>query len=216
MSAPPANPKICHITHVNNLPGIIQAGGLWSDAKRIELGLGTNLIGMSRIKQRRLTEIELSCYPGTMVGQYVPFFYCPRSIMLYILYRGNHDDIDYREGQRPIVHLVADLDAGIQWAADNGVRWALSPTNASARYTSFYNQRKDLHRIDWQAVANRDFRDPAVKEAKQAEFLMFDWFPWTLVEHVGVFDQNIAQIATQHVVGSTHQPLVRVENGWYY
>jgi hypothetical protein len=216
MSAPPVNPKICHITHVNNLPGIIQACGLWSDAKRIELGLGTSLIGMSRIKQRRLTDIEVSCFPGTMVGQYVPFFYCARSIMLYILHRGNHVDIDYREGQRPIVHLVADLDASLQWATDQGVPWALSPTNASARYTSFYNQRGDFHRIDWQAVANRDFRDPAVKEAKQAEFLMFDWFPWTLVEHVGVFDQNIEQIARQHIAASTHQPSVCIENGWYY
>jgi hypothetical protein len=216
MSAPPANPKICHITHVNNLPGIVQADGLWSDAKRIELGLGTNLIGMSRIKQRRLTVIDVGCHPGTKVGQYVPFFYCPRSIMLYILYRGNHDDIDYREGQRPIVHLVADLDASIQWATEHGVRWALSPTNAGALYASFFNQREDLNRIDWQAVANRDFRDPAVKEAKQAEFLMLDWFPWSLVEQIGVFDQNIEQIAGQHIAGSTHQPLVRVENGWYY
>ena len=94
--------------------------------------------------------------------------------------------------------------------------WALSPTNASARYTSFYNQRDDLKHIDWQAVANRDFRDPAVKEAKQAEFLMFDWFPWALVEKIGVFDQNIKQIARQHIAGATHQLPVRIENGWYY
>jgi hypothetical protein len=207
MSDPPANPKICHITHVNNLPGIIQADGLWSDAKRIELGLGTNLIGMSRIKQRRLTEIEVTCHPGTKVGQYVPFFYCPRSIMLYILYRGNHDDIDYREGQGPIVHLVADFDASIQWATEQGVRWALSPTNAGALYTSFYNQRDDLKRIDWQAVANRDFRDPTVK---------FDWFPWHLVEQIGVFDQTILKLAQKHVADASHQPTVRVENAWYF
>ena len=136
MSVPPAKPKIYHITHVKNLPGVIQASGVWSDAKRIELGLATNPIGMSRIKQRRLSEIEVSCHPATMVGQYVPFFYCPRSIMLYILYRGNHDDIDYREGQVQIVHLVADLDASLQWAAAHDVPWALSPTNASARYTT--------------------------------------------------------------------------------
>jgi hypothetical protein len=216
MSDPPANPKICHITHVNNLPGIIESGGLWSDARRLELGLATSLIGMSRIKQRRLTEIEVCCHPGTMVGQYVPFFYCPRSIMLYILDRGNHPDVDYQEGQRPIVHLVADLDASLQWAAERGVPWALSPTNAGARYASFFNQREDFNRIDWQAVANRDFRDPSVKEGKQAEFLMLNWFPWTLVEHIGVFDQNIKRTAEQAVDGATHQPPVRVQNGWYF
>ena len=216
MSAPPDKPKICHITHVNNLPGIIQADGLWSDAKRIELGLATNLIGMSRIKQRRLTEIEVNCHPGTKVGQYVPFFYCPRSIMLYILYRGNHDDIDYRDGQEPIIHLVADLDASIQWATANDVPWALSPTNAGARYATFFNQRDDFSQIDWQAVANRDFRDPAVKEAKQAEFLMFEWFPWTLVERIGVFDQNVERLVSNHLSLAPHRPPVRVENGWYF
>ena len=216
MSVPPANLKICHITHVNNLPGIIQANGLWSDAKRIELGLVSNLIGMSRIKQRRLTDCDVSCHPGTKVGEYVPFFYCPRSIMLYILHRGNHQDIDYRQGQRPIVHLVADLEASLQWATEQGVPWALSPTNASASYTSFYSRREDLQQIDWQAVGNRDFRDATVKEGKQAEFLMLNSFPWTLVEQIGVFDQDILKLAQQHVAVASHQPNVRVENAWYF
>ena len=129
---------------------------------------------------------------------------------------GNHDDIDYRDGQGPIVHLVADLDASIQWAASGGIPWALSPTNASARYTSFFNQRADLNRIDWQAVFNRDFRDPAVKEAKQAEFLMFNWFPWALVEQIGVFDQTVALTALQHIAGAAHQPPVLTKNAWYF
>lgn len=216
MSVPPDKPKIYHITHANNLPGIIQAGGLWSDAKRIEGQLQTSLIGMSRIKQRRLTEIEVTCHPGTKVGQYVPFFYCPRSIMLYILYRGNHNDIEYREGQTPIVHLVADLEASIQWATQNQIRWALSPTCAGAFYASFYNKHEDFHLIDWQAVANRDFREPAVKEAKQAEFLMFNWFPWTLVEWIGVFDQNRERLVSSHILNASHKPPVRVENAWYF
>ena len=216
MSKPPDKPKIWHITHINNLPGIIAANGLWSDAKRIELGLATNLVGMSRIKQRRLTQIEVTCHPGTKVGQYVPFFYCPRSIMLFILHRGNHNDIEYRDGQTPIVHLEADLEATLRWASQHQVRWALSPTCAGAFYTNFFNRAEDFQLIDWQAVSNRDFRDPAVKEAKQAEFLMFDWFPWTLVERIGVFDQNVRTLASNHISQATHQPPVHVENGWYF
>jgi hypothetical protein len=30
-------------------------------------------VGMTNIKQRRLTQIEVPCHPGTTVGQYVPF-----------------------------------------------------------------------------------------------------------------------------------------------
>jgi hypothetical protein len=82
----PTNPKIYHITHVRNLPNIVQCGVLWSDAKRIELNLNCDVVGLTHIKQRRLREIEVDCYPGTHVGDYVPFYFCPRSIMLFILH----------------------------------------------------------------------------------------------------------------------------------
>lgn len=216
MSKPPANPKIYHITHVNNLAAMVQAGGLWSDAKRIELGLETNLVGMSKIKRRRLEERPVKCWPSTMVGDYVPFNYCPRSIMLYILYRGNHPDIDYQEGQEAIVHLQADLNATIEWANANQVKWAFSLANAATSYTSFFSDAETLDQINWEAVRNRDFRSPAVKEGKQAEFLVCDKFPWELVEHVGVFDQNRLELVTEALVTSTHQSTVRVENSWYY
>ena len=105
MTAVPTDPKIYHITHLNNLPGIIEAGMIYSDAECRRQGLDCDVVGMSAIKQRRLTELVVDCYPETKVGEYVPFYFCPRSIMLYILNMGNHPDLTYREGQRPIVHL---------------------------------------------------------------------------------------------------------------
>lgn len=216
MSKPPTDPKIYHITLASNLPHIIENGCLWSDAKRIELELDTNLIGMSRIKKRRLEDIKVSCVSGTTVGQFVPFYYCPRSIMLYILHRGNHEDITYSGGQQPIVHLQADLKATLKWAEENGVAWALCPSNAGAYYAEFYNKRKNFDKIDWAAVGNRDFRDRGVKEGKQAEFLLYESFPWSLVEHVGVFDKNIGKEVVKVIKACEHRPSIRVENGWYF
>ena len=82
MSKLPLKPKIYHITHVDNLPRIIARGGLLSEARLLEEGGPDQTIGMSKIKQRRLEEIEVTCHPGTMVGEYVPFYFCPRSVML--------------------------------------------------------------------------------------------------------------------------------------
>jgi len=124
MTNVPGQPKIYHITHVRNLPGIIAAGRLWSDAKRIELGLDCEIVGLSEIKRRRLEELDVGCHPGTRVGYYVPFYFCPRSIMLYILHQGNSPGLNYLEGQGPIVHLQADLQATVQWATENDIRWA--------------------------------------------------------------------------------------------
>jgi len=86
----PKKLKIYHITHIRNLNDILNDKMLWSDSKRLELGLDCEIVGMSEIKKRRLEELEVKCHNGTMVGEYVPFYFCPRSIMLYILYMGNH------------------------------------------------------------------------------------------------------------------------------
>ena len=51
----PSDPPIYHITHVDNLPGIMQAGCVWSDARRVRSNLQVTNIGYSHIKQRRLT-----------------------------------------------------------------------------------------------------------------------------------------------------------------
>ena len=85
MNLVPENPKIYHITHIKNLEGIIKDEVIWSDAKRVELDRKCEIVGMFKIKKRRLEELKVKCYTDTMVGEYVPFYFCPRSIMLYIL-----------------------------------------------------------------------------------------------------------------------------------
>ena len=211
-----ANPKIYHITHVKNLPQIVQTKVIWSDAKRIELGLDCRVVGMSKIKHRRLVEIEVHCHPGTRVGEYTPFNFCPRSVMLYILHKGNHMDINYTEGQHPMVHLQADLDSAIRRAEEHNVHWAISDRNAGTYLAQFYSNRENLDKIDWNAVAATDFRDMVIKECKQAEFLMHKSFPWELIEKVGVKDTKILTAVRKALSKSDHQPPVDVEPSWYY
>jgi hypothetical protein len=212
----PIHPKVYHITHVRNLPKIVAAGRLWSDAKRIALGLDCAIVGMSEIKSRRLHELPVACHPETMVGEYVPFYFCPRSVMLYILYRGNHVGLDYREGQQPIVHLQADLRRVVDAADKNGVRWAFSNTNAGTRYASFYNSLDNLCEVNWGAVKATDFRAADVKEGKQAEFLVHTSFPWSFVEKIGVVNQSVLQQVQAILDRDSHQPPVSIERNWYY
>ena len=76
MSPIPPAPKIYHITHVGNLERIIVAGGLLSDSRCLNLGLDVTTVGMSSIKRRRLEQLQVTCHPGTKVGEYVPFYFC--------------------------------------------------------------------------------------------------------------------------------------------
>ncbi len=176
MSDPPANPKIYHITHVENLASILAAGCIDSDARRIGQDLANTIIGMNKIKERRLA-LGVDCHAGTKVGEYVPFYFCPRSIMLFLIYCGNHPELNYTGGQRPIVHVEADLAKVIEWADASNHPWAFSTSNAGAYYTRFFKKKEQLNKINWEAVEAQDFRDPTVKEAKQAEFLVFDSLP---------------------------------------
>ena len=65
----------------------------------LEKGGSTANIGMSAIKERRLG-LPVVCHPGDHVGGDVPFYFCPRSIMLFLINRANHPDLVYRGGQR--------------------------------------------------------------------------------------------------------------------
>lgn len=211
----PTNPKIYHITHVNNLARIIAAGALWSDAKCAELGLDCDKVGMSSIKQRRLA-LPVTCHPPTTVGQYVPFYFCPRSVMLFILHCGNHPEVTYRGGQHPIVHLEIDTQAMINWASANHRKWAFTDRNAGAYYTQFYNDPAQLSVINWNAVQAADFRDSQIKDGKQAEFLCYESVPFGLVSKIGVHNEAIRQQVADVIGTSSHTPTIHIEKPWYF
>ncbi len=211
----PAQPLIYHITHTDNLPSIITANGLWSDAAILKKGGSTASIGMSEIKQRRL-ELPVVCHPGDHVGEYVPFYFCPRSIMLFLINRANHPDLGYRGGQDPILHLEANLQEVVKWADMQSKRWAFTLSNAGAVYTEFRRDLSQLGEVDWEAVVAEDFRRPQIKEGKQAEFLVWEFFPWHLIRRIGVVNEAMKK----HVLGildrAAHQPMVEVRREWYF
>ena len=77
----PEHPKIYHIIHVARLPSVLDQNGLWSDAQMRRLKPGGANIGMNHIKERRL-RTPLSSRQGVNVGDCVPFYFCPRSVVL--------------------------------------------------------------------------------------------------------------------------------------
>lgn len=212
---PPADPLVYHITHVDNLASIVADRGLWSDAAMVARGGPAATIGMSGIKQRRLGLPE-GGHAGLMVGACVPFYLCPRSVMLYVLHRGNHPDATYKGGQAPIVHLEARVADIVAWVNGQGLRWAFSLSNASAAYTQFRTDVGHLNELHWNAIQSNDWRDPDVKEGKQAEFLVERFFPLSLVRRVGVLSMGVRHQVQSALATSAHRPRVDVLPAWYY
>lgn len=216
----PAHPKIYHILHVDRLESVLADRRLWCDAEMQRRSTAGTTIGMCSIKKRRLEENELASHRGLMVGDCVPFYFCPRSIMLYLIYQGNHPELTYRGGQGPILHLEADLREAIAWAEEKEKRWAFTLSNAGSRYFEDRAELEKLNEINWAAVRAERWSgngvDGSLKEGKQAEFLVEQRFPWRLVERIGVRSEAIRQQVSNLLTGQVHRPRLETLREWYY
>ncbi len=163
-----------------------------------------------------MTELFVPCHQGTKVGEFVPFYFCPRSVMLYILHCGNHSGLSYKSGQRPILHLVADLQQVVAWADSHRRHWAFTDRNAGTRYFQTFRNLDQLDELNWDHITAGDFRESVVKEAKQAEFLLYGSFPVSLVRSIGVMEEVIADRVRDILIGAGLELDVHVEREWYY
>lgn len=210
----PAHPKIYHIVHVDRLNSILNDGALLSDAVIVQRGPSGTTIGMNHIKGRRLNELQLISHPGLFVGQCIPFNFCPRSVMLFLIYKGNAPDLTYKDGQEPIIHLEADLHKTVSWARINHLRWVFTLTNAGSRFFEDRADLQNLAELDWDAIAATKWQ--MCKEGKQAEFLIEQRFPWELVERIGVYSDRVQRLVNQAIRMATHKPVVFKNPAWYY
>jgi hypothetical protein len=212
----PAAPKIYHIVHIDRLPSILADGCLWCDAEISRRRPAGTTIGMQEIKQRRLTQLRLTSHPDLFVGDCVPFYFCPRSVMLYLIYRANHPHLTYRGGQGPIIHLEADLRQTVAWAEQHGQRWAFSLSNAGSSYFEDRSSLARLGDINWAAVQTRNWQAAQDRDGKQAEFLMEHHFPWELVTRIGVLSRDVYRQVSASFTSAPHQPRAEIRPDWYY
>jgi len=204
---------IYHITHVSNLVGIIADGRLLCDRKAQEKDCVQ--VGHKHIKERRLNR-RVPLAPGDYVGDYVPFYFAPRSPMLYAIHMGFVDG--YSRGQSEIVHLVSSAEAVEE---DDDLRWVFTDGHAEmAPLTDFYNDLDDLDKIDWNVMKsiywNDTDDDPDRKRRRQAEFLVHEFFPWKLIASIGVYEQATVKRVQEILKKSRHKPDVEIERAWYY
>ncbi len=203
----PQNPRIFHITHVENIPSIIAHGCLWSDSQRIGQNLLTANIGYSHIKQRRLNRPVTTGFGGKL-GDYVPFNFCSRSVMLYVVSQGH---VDYVGGQDDVVHLVSSVDTAIGL----GKPWAFTDQHADLAYATYFDSVAQLDEVDWTVMPLTQWGgNDEIRAKRQAEFLVYESFPWSAVESIGV--KNAAVAAKVRALLSSGAPPVTVQPGWYY
>ncbi|HSY51033.1 MAG TPA: DUF4433 domain-containing protein [Thermoanaerobaculia bacterium] len=202
----PLDRLIFHITDIENLPDILDAGGLHSDF--VMSMRNPMVIGHNHIKQRRLTQIRIPTCGNRFVGEFVPFYFCARSPMLYTVNLGNTGRTP--GCQKTIVHLVSRVRDVIAL----GTSWAVSDGNAGAFHTTFDSTMHAVDNLDWKAIEATYWTECI--HQKQAELLVADFFPWTCFHEVGCYDAE-AEVAVKALLANqNHRPKVSVKKAWYY
>lgn len=204
--------NIYHITHLDNLCSIFQAGGLV--AKGRQQNIKTQSIAYEHIQDRRASK-TVPCSMGGNLHDYVPFYFAPRSPMLYTIHRGNVST--YQGGQSAILYLVTTAED----VAQQGLAFAFTDGHAVIELAEFYTELSDLvEAIDWQLMRSKYWfdseDDPSRKFRRQAEFLIHSYLPIGLIKEIGVFNSHCKGKVEQMLVSTNHNSLVQVHKDWYY
>jgi hypothetical protein len=173
-------------------------------------------IAYERIQDRRSNKL-VPCGAGGSLHDYVPFYFAPRSPMLYTINRGNVEG--YSQGQQQILHLVTTAES----VSDRGLAYVYTDGHAVMEYSDFFDDLDFLHQypiIDWELMESRYWfdteEDPDRKRRRQAEFLVYHFFPWHLVTDIGVIDSTIQAQVRSLLLKSVHKLNVLVRRDWYY
>lgn len=224
MAEIPSPTFIYHITAIDNLIPILASGRLLCKNQLANDGIDYADIAYQNIQGRRgLKSVPVG--PGGTLHDYVPFYFAPRSPMLFTINNGNVEGCPYR--QDDIVHLVCTVEDVVE----AGLPYVFYDMNAATNYSTPYDDIANLDQIDWELF----FEFPRIAgycqywhskhdnprymqrmETRQAEFLVHNELDISLLCHVGVHTKakqaRVQALLDQYGVELTAE----VQDGWYY
>lgn len=174
------------ITHINNIPNIMQVG-IVSDTSS---NANPNYISIgdpTAIETRRKKLLS----DGSRIGDYIPFYFGPRTPMLYVIQKGYNGV----KKQRPedIVYCVIELSDIIR---DN-IDCVFTDGHALEKFSITY-PKECLKQIDqllsWDILYTKNWKDEwDVRRRKQAELLLREDLPAKYIKYYLVFNEAARQ-----------------------
>lgn len=146
------------------------------------------IIGNNEIISER-DHRAVSCYPNTVVNNYVPFYFSIKTPMLYNIYSGYGVP---KMDQRDIVYLCTPL---LELAIDD-YQWCFTDGNAAKKITRYFSNLDDINKIDWHSIESNDFRhdnadgDEDRIRKKHSEFLVKDYVHINKIRGLAVYNNE--------------------------
>ncbi|HBB01206.1 MAG TPA: hypothetical protein DCZ19_09085 [Porphyromonadaceae bacterium] len=181
--------RYCYrITHINNLPLLLQNGIVnkhHPNASKHFMEIGNPEI----IDVRRAKPVRISNYG--IIGDYVPFYFTPKSIMLFNIITGYHHPIVPKRNKNEILVIRCLIEV-----LANLPKWFFTDGQGNDMISNHYNNLADLIQIDWDCIQQSNFSkndgDYDRPRRYQAEFLVYNEVPLEYIESLNVYDQITA------------------------
>jgi len=202
---------IWRIVHRDNLPWILE-NGLHSGNSNIQSNNWIHIGNPELTEKRAGHSVTLS--PHGYLNDYVPFYFTPFSVMLKNIH-GGRGGVKQRHNDEIVI-----LVSSIHKVQSLGLDYLFTDSHAYYRWATYYNKIKDLNKIDWPLLQQRDFRrdadDPAKFERYQAEALVHQHCPVNaLLGIICYTDQT--RVAIEGLLDEKGINLdVYARTGWYF
>ena len=173
-------------------------------------------IGYDHIKRRRALR-AVPCGVGGTLADYIPFYFAPRSPMLYAITRG------LVSAEAACTEQIVYLMSSTQTLRRAGLTAIASNRHAELDYADMTEDDGDLDNndfIDWPLMTARYWNntpdDPDRKERRQAEYLVHPHVPWQAIEGIAAKTES-ARAQVELILGTAGQrtPVV-VSVEWYF
>ncbi|AHW65718.1 Hypothetical protein CGLY_16725 (plasmid) [Corynebacterium glyciniphilum AJ 3170] len=216
MPARPTPTEVFHFTHVDHLATIISQG-LLADTTAQHSGNLTHEVGNAQIKQQR-RQRQVPTDQGLSVADHVPFYFAPRSPMMYSIAKGNVPT--YQDGIGRLIYLHSDLDH--LYAL--GYRPILTDRNAALNVAEFrqFVLQDPLEDgfIDWPLMRAKYWKStddaPDRRERRMAEALVQGRVGWEAITAISTRNQQVADEVNSILTGARVSLPVNVRGGWYF
>lgn len=190
--------KLYRLTHIENIPHILQNGITHKNSKNANLDY-KNIGDISLIKTREQKQVDVTNGKDTIIkritlGDFVPFYFGVKMPMLFVIQNGGN--FTTKTLPSDIIYIVCLLDEIIQL---NNIEYYFTDGHAIDNLTTLYDSdsiQQINYILDFQAI-NAQFwggeENLDTKRKKQAEFLIKGDLPVSVIDHFICYDFEAMQ-----------------------
>jgi hypothetical protein len=202
--------RIFRITHRDNVPWILEHG-LHAPNGRVLDPNFRNIGNLDLIDKRAHRVVKVG--PDGTLGDYVPFYFTPFSIMMFNIHTG------YNVRQVPNEEIVI-LVSSLHRVAELAIPFVFTDQHAYPLMARYFTDLKDLDKVDWDLLNRKDFKhdpdDPGKKERYQAEALVWKHLPVEALIGICSYTSGVDEGIQTELAKCNLKMQTTVQRNWYF